>query len=65
MSSASTRPAQGVIRAYDLTDSNATDQDGRAIPPRPPPNGYVGVALDPLTQILYVCEQGNQTRQGL
>ncbi|MBK7755072.1 MAG: hypothetical protein IPI35_01390 [Deltaproteobacteria bacterium] len=52
---------QGVIRAYDLSDSNATDNDGRTIPATAATNGYVGVALDPLTQILYVCEQGNQT----
>ena len=52
---------QGMIRAYDLSDSNATDQDGRAIQTTAATNGYVGVALDPLTQILYVCEQGNQT----
>ncbi|MBK9370857.1 MAG: hypothetical protein IPN01_31950 [Deltaproteobacteria bacterium] len=52
---------QGAIRAYDLSDSNATDQDGRTIPATAATNGYTGVALDPLTQILYVCEQGNQT----
>ncbi|MBK9367234.1 MAG: hypothetical protein IPN01_13100 [Deltaproteobacteria bacterium] len=54
---------QGAIRAYDLSDSNATDNDGRTIPTTAATNGFVGVALDPLTQILYVCEQGNQTIQ--
>jgi hypothetical protein len=38
---------QGVIRAYDLSDSNATDQDGRAFQTTAATNGYVGVALRP------------------
>ena len=45
---------KGVLRSYDLSDSNATDQDGRTIPSTAATNGYTGVALDPLTRILYI-----------